>query len=292
MTAFIEAAHSSATPEWPTPPWLAGQLAAAAEAEAAESLGQRLLADTRDVASTFATSFASSRELVNGLMKLDDRRRDAIRLDHRQHPHPLLVRRMGQQGRRRETTMTEVTRRVAAEGLIVAYAQFEMLRLMTEGATRADASAAAFEVFRELARTMTGKEFHRPERVAGTPTNCLSASAAGVRDAFGLPWETFTARYGPRPGASLGGAEITRLIWLLDTVHRVAEGVPLLDAAREAHDASLGRPRRRRKPAEGWWLAVQLDAAQDGIWWALREQDCFGVPLPAGRPAAVIAEGR
>lgn len=47
-------------------------LAAAAEAEAAESLGQRLLADIRDVAGTFATSFVSSRELVNGLAKLDD----------------------------------------------------------------------------------------------------------------------------------------------------------------------------------------------------------------------------
>jgi hypothetical protein len=47
-------------------------LAAAAEAEAAESLGQRLLADIRDVISTYATSFASSRELVNSLIKLDD----------------------------------------------------------------------------------------------------------------------------------------------------------------------------------------------------------------------------
>lgn len=50
----------------------ARMLAAAAEAEAAESLGQRLLADIRDVASTYATSFASSRELVNSLLKLDD----------------------------------------------------------------------------------------------------------------------------------------------------------------------------------------------------------------------------
>ena len=47
-------------------------LAAAAEAEAAESLGQRLLADIRDVAGTYAVSFVSSRELVASLVKLDD----------------------------------------------------------------------------------------------------------------------------------------------------------------------------------------------------------------------------
>lgn len=47
-------------------------LSAAAEQEAGESLGQRLLADIRDVAGTFAVSFVASRELVSSLIKLDD----------------------------------------------------------------------------------------------------------------------------------------------------------------------------------------------------------------------------
>jgi hypothetical protein len=47
-------------------------LSAAAEQEAGESLGQRLLADIRDVAATYAVSFVSSRELVSSLAKLDD----------------------------------------------------------------------------------------------------------------------------------------------------------------------------------------------------------------------------
>lgn len=50
----------------------ASVLTAAAEQEAAESLGQRLLADIRDVAGTYAVSFVSSRELVSSLIKLDD----------------------------------------------------------------------------------------------------------------------------------------------------------------------------------------------------------------------------
>lgn len=47
-------------------------LSAAAEQDADESLGQRLLADIRDVAGTFAVSFVASRELVSSLIKLDD----------------------------------------------------------------------------------------------------------------------------------------------------------------------------------------------------------------------------
>jgi hypothetical protein len=47
-------------------------LSAAAEQEAAESLGQRLLADIRDLFADFTVSFMASRELVTRLAKLDD----------------------------------------------------------------------------------------------------------------------------------------------------------------------------------------------------------------------------
>jgi hypothetical protein len=47
-------------------------LSAAAEQEAAESLGQRLLADIRDLFADFTVSFMASRELVTRLTKLDD----------------------------------------------------------------------------------------------------------------------------------------------------------------------------------------------------------------------------
>jgi hypothetical protein len=48
------------------------KLCAAAEQEAAESLGQRLLADIRDLFGDFTVSFMKSRELVTRLTKLDD----------------------------------------------------------------------------------------------------------------------------------------------------------------------------------------------------------------------------
>ena len=48
------------------------KLAAAAEQEAAESLGQRLLADIRDLFGDFTVSFMASRELVIRLGKLDE----------------------------------------------------------------------------------------------------------------------------------------------------------------------------------------------------------------------------
>jgi hypothetical protein len=47
-------------------------LSAAAEQEAAESLGQRLLADVRDLFRDITVSFMPSRELVARLIKLDD----------------------------------------------------------------------------------------------------------------------------------------------------------------------------------------------------------------------------
>jgi hypothetical protein len=48
------------------------KLAAAAEQEAGESLGQRLLADIRDLFADFTVSFMASRELVTRLAKVDE----------------------------------------------------------------------------------------------------------------------------------------------------------------------------------------------------------------------------
>ena len=38
--------------------------------------------------------------------------------------------------------------------------------------------------------------------------------------------------------------------------------------------------------------SLEITQAQETIWAALRDQDCFGRPLPASRPAAVIPERR
>ena len=59
--------------EWPTRARKAAlTLAAAAEQAAAEDLGQRLLADIRDLFADFTIGFMASRELTNRLTRLDD----------------------------------------------------------------------------------------------------------------------------------------------------------------------------------------------------------------------------
>ena len=59
--------------DWPSRARRAAvKLAAAAEQEAAESLGQRLLADIRELFDGFTVSFMASRELLTRLTKLDD----------------------------------------------------------------------------------------------------------------------------------------------------------------------------------------------------------------------------
>jgi len=90
--------------------------------------------------------------------------------------------------------------------------------------------------------------------------NCLARSAAINAALLQTPEEG---------GVELGDVELERVIWLLETVRRVAEGQDHLAAARAAHDASLGKPRQKRKPVENDWLSKEVTSALDAIWTAL-----------------------
>jgi hypothetical protein len=183
------------------------------------------------------------------------------------------------------------TRRVPASAAAVVLGQAEMLRLMAEGSTRGDASDAAFEAFRALTMMTVGADVQVPERKVGTPARCLASSASGVAAALAGTWEAFTARHGDHvPSVMLDASDITRLIWLADAVRRVADGVELLDAVRQAVDKAEGRPRQRRAPVDRRWLCTQISQARETVWWALREQHSFGRPLAPGPPEATIAE--
>jgi hypothetical protein len=183
------------------------------------------------------------------------------------------------------------TRRVPAGGVVVVLGQAEMLRLMAEGSTRGDASDAAFEAFRALTMMTVGADVEAPAHKVGTPARCLAASAGGVRDALAAPWDAFARRHGDHaPSVMLDASDITRLIWLADAVRRIADGVDLLDAVRQAVDKAEGRPRQRRAPVDRHWLCTQISQARETVWWALREQHSFGRPLAPGPPEATIAE--
>jgi hypothetical protein len=183
----------------------------------------------------------------------------------------------------------EADRRVPAPAVAVSYAQAGMLRLLAEGVPAADASAAGWRLFGAIVRAATGERVAEPARRVGVPTNCLAESAASVRDALALPWEVFIAENGIfYPNVVLPGDVITDLIWLTDAAARVANGVPVLDAAVQARAAVTGKPRRRRRPAEAAWLAAQITRVQHIAWAEMIEQESWPRPLPPEPPAATV----
>jgi hypothetical protein len=186
--------------------------------------------------------------------------------------------------------MTAASRRVPAEAVVVTYAQSEMLRLLAEDVPKADASEAGYRLFGTIVRAATGQRLTMPSRTVTAPTRCLTDSAAAIRDALAMNWETFVQQHGPfNPSVVLDEETITTLIWLTDAVVRVANGVDVLDAAVQARAAVAGKPRRKRKPAQRDWLAGQITGAQHAAWTAMIEQESWPRPLPAEPPAATVA---
>jgi hypothetical protein len=182
-----------------------------------------------------------------------------------------------------------IPRRVPAEAVVVTYAQAEMLRLLAEDVPKADASEAGYRLFGTIVRHATGQRLTMPGRTVSTPTTCLADSAASVRDALALPWEAFVTQALFCPSVVLDEDTITVLIWISDAVTRVANGVSALDAASQAHAAIMGKPRRRRKPAQRDWLTGQITRAQHAAWTAMVEQESWPRPLPPQPPVATVA---
>jgi hypothetical protein len=181
---------------------------------------------------------------------------------------------------------------VRADALLLAYSQLAIIEAMTQGESRNEAEddawalyymqlapeesiaddapplkradeemrAAALRgdraeawrlmrVFREVASV--SKRYSR---------NCLARSVALNAMLLQEPEEK---------GIEFDSVELERVIWLLEAVRRVAEGQEYLGAARAAHDASLNKPRQKRRPVENDWLAEQVTASLNAIWSAL-----------------------
>jgi hypothetical protein len=189
--------------------------------------------------------------------------------------------------------MTAPARRVCAVAVILVYAQAEMVRLIAEGVPKADASAAGFRLFAAIARDATGEIIVNPRRTVATPTGCLERGAAYARDAFAMAWEVWIQEHGIfYPSVVLPQDVLDDLTWLTDTVTRVAHGVPVLDAAIQARAAILGKPRRRRKPADPAWLTAQITAAQRVSWNAMVAQQSWPRPLPPEPPAVSLIKAQ
>jgi hypothetical protein len=161
---------------------------------------------------------------------------------------------------------------VSAAALLIAYAQVGILGLMCEGASRGAASDAQWRLFYEvLVPAAGGKAAPIPPDVQFRSPRCLADSVAAAGEALGAGWGEFCRRHGPYQPVALLGSNDDRnaLHWLCETVRRVASGGELLEAARGAHDAYLGRPRRKRQPVEADWLIGEVTPTLDHAWWAL-----------------------
>lgn len=160
---------------------------------------------------------------------------------------------------------------VSAEALVVAYCQISMLRAMTRGVERREASKLGWRMLQRLV-AVAGGSAPSPGADAGR-VNCLANHASTMRRALGMSFQAFEKRVAGRPApvTSLSRFHLDQVLWLIDAVRRVSHGVPLLDAARQAHDASIGRSRRKRAPAEMSWLRDQIEGTLFLMWSAVRD---------------------
>jgi hypothetical protein len=162
--------------------------------------------------------------------------------------------------------------KVSAASLTVAYAQCEMLRQIVAGAPRASASEAGWQLFGELIYTVYGQKPPQPPDTVGVPTNCLAESSQAVHDALEMTWPEFCKARGSgtHPFVEVSEETRARVVWLVDAVRRVADGVSECVAARQALDHAAGKPRKKRKPLDREWLLSELDDALDETWVSLR----------------------
>jgi hypothetical protein len=162
-------------------------------------------------------------------------------------------------------------RQIAAGALLLAYTQVHILELLCEGATRGAAIRGAFLLWNRLAPPSR----QRPDPIPPgqfTRTNCLAESAARSAEVLELDWRTFklgTSDHTGPPVTRLHPDDRATLLWLLETVRRVAYGGALLEAARGAYDAHLGKPRQRRQPVAREWLHGEIARTLSHVWWAL-----------------------
>jgi hypothetical protein len=180
------------------------------------------------------------------------------------------------------------------DALLLAYSQVAILEAMSHGVTRNDAIEDCWMMyFSQLA----------PEQNLAQDQPLLTRLSEEMRAAWGNPekfdplyhaWDQITSasvRYSRNclarsaainatllrtpeaEGIEFDSTELERVIWLLETVRRVAEGQNYLEAARAAHDASLNKPRQKRRPVENEWLMEQVTLSLDAVWRALGRTD-------------------
>jgi hypothetical protein len=181
--------------------------------------------------------------------------------------------------------------KVRADSLLLAFSQVAILEGLTSGMARYDAITEAWamsyrltpekdiaqdrpllvrlhEEMREASLRRDFVEFDRLNKVWDEITsatirwsrNCLARSAEINKTLLQTP---------EAEGVEFDSVELQRVVWLLECVRRVSEGQPFLEAARAAYDASLNKPKQKRKPVENDWLAEQVTASLDAIWVAL-----------------------
>jgi hypothetical protein len=209
-------------------------------------------------------------------------------------------------------------RMVRTDVLLLAFAQVSILDAMCHGVDRKTATDMAYGLYYDRLAPEQDRRNRMPESAAlmAMAAEVKMADAAARRlivdavQAMDDARPPLTWRYDclansasvgatmlrvppfrPGTGSALDAAEVDRIGWLLETVRRVAEGQPYLEAARAAHDAYLGKPRQKRCPVENAWLAEQVTAALEAIWPALVASP-RGASLPAAWPCLTAAEGR
>jgi hypothetical protein len=105
--------------------------------------------------------------------------------------------------------------------------------------------------------------------------DCLAESVKRTTRCLDQPWDAFREldRAGidisPPPAAWLAPDDLDDVAWLEDAVLRLACGQHPGEAARQAHDKHLGRPRRKRLPADPDWLRGQVERTLTLVWFAL-----------------------
>jgi hypothetical protein len=178
---------------------------------------------------------------------------------------------------------------VTAAGLIAVYPQMVMLELIADGVERREASALCWGMFNQLLRGINPR-METVQPADRGRVNCLGASAGAMTKALGMDWQEFADKIGgPRaPVAWLHPEDRARLVWLVDTVRRVSQGVlDLGEAARGAHDQAIGKPRQRRAPADIDWVRDEVDKAAWSAWYALLQARFY----PAGPSGFTQAGG-
>jgi hypothetical protein len=175
---------------------------------------------------------------------------------------------------------------IDASALLTTYADVHVLELVIGGASRVQANQAGYVLLHFDLAPLTGSPPGEPPRAA--TVKCVAERSAVIAGWLG---QTLGAKPPPPPAlvpsTIIDRGILAALLWQAETVRRLELGTPLLEAARGAHDAHLGKPRRRRAPVERSWLAQQVNLALWEAWRALLYSRYAGRPwLEADRLAA------